>query len=60
MGCPIHWMSQGMSSNQLPSHLNAGKNAISFDRVDTFEVTDRFAKPGFIGITSGHHQGGPG
>ncbi len=25
--------------NQLPSNVNAGKNAVSFDRVDTFDVT---------------------
>ncbi len=26
-------------TNQLPPNVNAGRNAISFDRVDTFEVT---------------------
>ena len=38
--------------NQLPAYLDAGRNAISFDRVDTFEVTVAIRNLGSVELTS--------
>ena len=38
--------------NQLPSYLSAGKNAISYDRLDTFDVTIVLRNLGYVELQS--------